>query len=426
MRNTCIVGLITILIAACNADVSDRSEAFTGVVESSPRVVLPTVERDSNGVERLTFTADDLSRVPRFTLDSAPLAIAGGANGSGEFDLTYAREVQLLSDNRLVAFASIGARLLVFSADGAEERIIGRVGKGPGEFTAPGGVVVLPGDTLFLTDVPNNRLNWVMPDGRFVRTAPLGWERLTGYTQNLVGVLSDGRVILHSAGWILSSPDTLARGTASVVVQPMQGKALDIARVPDLEQTSVTVRLRGRDERYGVVRRYTPRAHIVVWDSLITTTSGESYCITMRSPSGAVVRELSIPLQRRPVSEAMTQRALNKDLQRIDLQKSEGGGDTYTKDELKRIARLTPASDSVPLLVGMYTSPDGTLWVLDNAAASGAEGTVATAFRKDGAMLGRVSLGVGALPMAFGTDRVVLRVTDEDDLVALRVHRIVR
>ncbi len=80
----------------------------------------------------------------------------------------------------------------------------------------------------------------------------------------------------------------------------------------------------------------------------------------------------------------------------------------------------------MPLIVGMHTTRDGTLWVLDNAAASGAEETVATAYRKDGAMLGRVSLGVGALPMAFGNDRVVLRVTDEDDLVALRVHRIVR
>ena len=126
------------------------------------------------------------------------------------------------------------------------------------------------------------------------------------------------------------------------------------------------------------------------------------------------------------MTEAMKQRALDNDLQRIDLQKSEGGGETYTREELKRIARLKPASDSLPLIVGLYTSPDGTLWVLDNAAASGAEETVATAFRKDGAMLGRLALDVGHQPVAFGADRVVLRVTDDDDVVALRVHRIVR
>lgn len=428
MLKTRGVMLAVTFTAACGVGAADRGAASSQDAGSGARIVIPTVNRQPDGTERLTFTAEDFGRVPQFTLDSVPLAVAGGANGESEFDLTGAYFVHLLSDNRIVTFAPVGARLLVFAPDGAGERIIGRMGRGPGEFTRPGGVVVLPGDTLFLSDVANNRLNWVLPDGRFVRTQPIKWARLNLFSERLAGALPDGRVVLHSAGVVASNTksDTVFRSTASVIMQPLEGPSEEIAAVPDLALATVTSRMRGRDVSENVVVRHTPYARVVLWDSLVTTTSGESYRISMRSPSGALVRELSIPLRRRPVSAEMTQRALDEDLRHIDISRSEGGGETYSKEEQKQMARLKPVSDSLPIITGMYTGSDGTLWVLDNAAASGAEGTVATAFRKDGAMLGRLHLGVGQQALAFGADRVVLRVTDEDDVVAMQVHRIVR
>jgi hypothetical protein len=78
----------------------------------------------------------------------------------------------------------------------------------------------------------------------------------------------------------------------------------------------------------------------------------------------------------------------------------------------------------MPIIVAMYTSPDGTLWVVDQAATSGKSGTMVTSYRRDGAMTGRLRLVDDATPVAFGNDRVVLRVRDENDVVALRVHRL--
>lgn len=415
------MGTQAVQVYALRREARTRDDFKVGIVN-------PSIERGSDGVERLRFTAADFAKVPQFTIDTAPLAVAGGANGGRDFDLTYAQTVHLLSDNRLVTFSPIGAQLLIFGADGSEERVIGRVGRGPGEFMRPGGVAVLPGDTLFLSDVPNNRLNWVLPDGQFVRTSAMKWSRMSGRVERMAGVLPDGRVVLHSAGLVASSEsDTVFRSMASVRVQPMQGADVEVVRVPDLAEQTVQMPMsfRGRLEKNNAVLRFTPRATILLWDSLITTTSGDSYHITMRAPSGTVLRELSIALQRRPVTSAMKARALDAELRRIDASMSEGGGDTFTKDERKQMARLTPSADSVPLVVGLYTSPDGTLWVVDNAAVSGTEATVATAFRKDGAMLGRLTLPAGARPVAFGADRVVLRVLDDDDAVELRVHRLV-
>ncbi len=412
---------------ACRAGDNNRRSDAAAAENARAGIVLPTTTRDSAGIEQLSFTAHDFARVPQLLLDSVPIAVAGGANGSGEFDLTYAREVHLLSDNRLVAFAGVGAKLMIFGADGSEQRVIGRVGRGPGEFMRPGGVVVLPGDTLFLSDVPNRRLNWVLPDGRFVRMPTMNWASLVRRGERLAGVLPDGRVVLHSSGLVPSSEsDTVFRSMASVVVQPMDGESRQVAELPDLAVATINMRMRGRDQSQNVVLGFTPYAHVVLWDSMITSSSGDPYRITMRASSGAILRELSMPLQHRPVTAAMKADDLDARLQRIELSRSEGGGETKTKDESRQVARLTPYMDSLPLILAMHTSPDGTLWVVDRAAVSGIDGAVATAFRRDGAMLGRVKLAEGQYPFAFGTDRVVLRVIDDDDVVALRVHRFSR
>ncbi len=60
-------------------------------------------------------------------------------------------------------------RIQVFSLDGIPKRIIGRAGKGPGEFNAPGGVAVAENGDLFVADFYNQRVQHLEADGSFVR-----------------------------------------------------------------------------------------------------------------------------------------------------------------------------------------------------------------------------------------------------------------
>ncbi len=424
VRSALLTLSVTAAFVACSTRDTNDGDAASGA-DNLTGIVLPVIEDDSNGVQQLTFPPDAFSRVPQFTMDSVPVAVAGGANGTGEFDLTWVNLVHVLSDNRLVAFANIGASLLVFGADGSEERVIGRLGRGPGEFTRPGGVSVLPGDTLFLSDVPNNRLNWVLPDGQFVRTSTIQWERLRNNAESVAGVLPDGRLILHSAGRVESTTsDTAFRSAALVEVQPITGARQSIASIPDLAELTVLQRVRGRDQRINKVLSFTPRARIKLWDTLVTTSQGDVYRISMRAPSGTLLREISIPLRRRPVTQQMKDDAIATALAAVEMFRSEGEGNTYTKDEQRANALLTPSADSLPLIQDLFVTPNGTLWVLDNAAESGTDGQMLTAYRSDGAMLGRLRIPDDARPMAFGNDRVVLRVLDEDDVVALHVHSV--
>jgi hypothetical protein len=53
-------------------------------------------------------------------------------------------------------------------------------------------------------------------------------------------------------------------------------------------------------------------------------------------------------------------------------------------------------------------------------------GGSATAFRADGAIVARLQWMGNGIPFAFGSDRVVMRETDEDGVVSLAIYRLQR
>lgn len=65
-----------------------------------------------------------------------------------------------------------GGRIDVFDSNGVFLRTIGRGGSGPGEFGNIVRLVVGPGDTLFVMDDSNLRVQTLSPSGQFVRSFP--------------------------------------------------------------------------------------------------------------------------------------------------------------------------------------------------------------------------------------------------------------
>ena len=118
----------------------------------------------------------------------------------------------------------------------------------------------------------------------------------------------------------------------------------------------------------------------------------------------------------------MTAASIDRTMQRYRNSKGEGGL-TLNLDEIDRIERDAPVADSLPAYGQFFTTPNKTLWVVDAVAPNAKEWT-ATAFRNDGAIVGRLRvLGEGP-PVAFGNDRVVVSTQDADGVVTLTVRRI--
>jgi hypothetical protein len=162
---------------------------------------------------------------------------------------------------------------------------------------------------------------------------------------------------------------------------------------------------------------------ITAWDTMIATGGGPDYTIDLRRPDGRIVGRIHVPYQRRPVTSAMRQAWIAEQLERMN---ATGGERMVDPEESKRLTREQPFADSLAPY-GKFHVTDGekTLWVVDIVTSSDT-GWRATAFRRDGAIIGRLTVTTGqSAPVAFTDDRVIVRTEDKDGLIALKVYRIV-
>jgi hypothetical protein len=392
-----------------------------GPAQSGP--VAPQ-KRAEAGVTVLTHDRFAFGRAAQLMVATAPESEFGGVHGDPAFDLTRVTSVALLADGGLSAFSD-DQRLLVFGPDGAARRTIGRRGQGPGEFAGARYLLSLTGDTLLVPDLPNARMNWLLPAKGVVRTESLK-DRLPPLVQRPAGVLSGGRVVLTSTGLSYPQahpPSGFFRTQASVLILPPRGPGRVVATIPDVQFKTVPTNFNGSPGVMADYVRYGVKAHVVVWDTLIASVTGETYQIDLRNSVGRVVSRLLVAAPRRAVTPAMKKARIAEEVDQLHqfLSRKEEMRDPV---EAERLFRAAPIADSLPACADLFVTPKRTLWVLDAIMPSDTSWT-ATAFRLDGAIVGRLR-GVGrATPVAFGDDRVVLRSSDIDGLVKLEVHRIV-
>lgn len=382
---------------------------------------MPATTRVMDGITVMEHAAEAFARAPRLTIDTRPLAVAGGSDGDPNYDLTYAGSVQFLPDNRIAALAIIGARLMVFGADGKPEWVLNRMGRGPGDLMAPRNVVWLGGDTLILADAANQRLNWAIPGQGIVTTQTLAVGSARTYS-TIAGRLPGNRLVMHSFSTVRSATaDTVARPLAPLgVLDAGRDSAREIARIPGHDMVTFETRFRGRPMRQRMTIRFAREAHAIVWDTLIATGSGEGYVIDLRDADGRIVASLRVRAPRRPVTQAARDAQIAAELRRFEGPQAERMVDA---NESRRIAREQPFADSLPPYSGFFTTRGGTLWVVDAIAPSDS-GWSATAFRRDGAIMGRLAVSGRGRPLAFADDRVAVRTEDEDGVVGIRVYRI--
>lgn len=110
-------------------------------------------------------------------------------------------------------------------------------------------------------------------------------------------------------------------------------------------------------------------------------------------------------------------------MHRVRTTRGQGSGMTLTFDELEKSERDTPVADLLPAYNQLFSTPNKTLWVV-GPFVPGTSSWNATAFRRDGAIVGRLHVASNGFPLAFGEDRVVIRTHDADGVVSLTVRRI--
>lgn len=363
----------------------------------------------------------DFRAAQQFTIDATPVATMGGAGTDPKWDVGNVSTVVALSDGRYATFGSVGNRLMIFDSLGNGQRIWGTTGEGPGYFMRTEGMLLLPGDTLFLADDANHRLNWAVADKGVVHQEPFD-HAPRGPGLVAIGLLRNRQVVAYSP-WVSSTEsDSITRPMFPVTVMDLRGEnARAMDSVPGYEIVRFATRYRGRAGYQPMGVRFGLTAHLAAWDTMIATASSADYLIELKSPDGHLLSTIRAPVSRRPVSQAMRDAWIASELGRI----TGGGEGMVDPEETRRLIRAQPFADSLPPISGLFVTPDrATLWAVDGHVPSDSAFD-ATAFSLDGKITGRLHVASRGRPVAFTNDQVIIRVEAEDGSVSLRVYRII-
>ncbi len=408
--------LLLSVLAGCSG--SDESASIASLVDSAGIVIPDTVTVD--GVLMMRHGPGALDRAAPITIDPKPLVVYRD-DGNPDFDLTWAFIPAVLTDGRMVAVHRNGPpRMMLFAADGRPSRILARAGAGPGELTAPSGPVLVGRDTMLVVDDANMRSMLVTADGvqREIRHVPVEWR---GCLTPLG--LRDSLVVSIYACLRDSGTDSgkVWRMATPIVTTPLDHRSMDtVVVLPGWEMVSFETRYRGYVGKESMQFRFGRRVHAALLDSRLATTTGD-WTIELRDLAGAVTGRISLDQPSRPVTEAMRAAQIDAELVRIASYRQEGMVDPA---ETRRIARETPFADSLPAWGNLLAGTDGTLWAVEYITPSDSV-VMVTAFREDGAILGRLTIPRLSGPLWFDRDRVMLREEDGDGVVSFAVYRMV-
>ncbi len=221
----------------------------------------------------------------------------GSAEGEPEYQfglLLPARSIGIASDGRIVVFDAQGQHIKVFTPDGKYERTIGRAGNGPGEI-GPGQqsqLLLTPGDTVFLSDMGNQRVSLFLLDGTFVRSFPLNlaagipirWENA-----------ADGQIVAQMRPFpgATAVPDSMD----AITVRRLDGTVGDtLMRVPSGKTFSMT----GGLPEWNF---FVPEPLWTLWGQKILYAVNDNYHIGVYN-QGTLERVIEKPFTLDPVTDA--------------------------------------------------------------------------------------------------------------------------
>lgn len=415
---------LTLLLLAAAGGCGGDSAASSRARDTPPATgepVLPVVDT-SGGIRTMTHDATAFDRAPQLEIDAAPVAVLGAPDDDPAYDLTHVSTVRLLADGRFATLSDIGARLLLFGSDGRGERVLARPGQGPGEVTRPESLIPVAGDSLLVLDFGNAREVRLPLDGGAPREEPIAPDTLLFRVTSIPGALDgDLPVGLVSPRARPGEEGEVAWWPCHVALLPTDGgRPHAIASVPCVETVTIGTRRRGRRRLQDAPLRLGGRGSIAVAGSLIVSGGGDRYVVDLRSRDGAIVARIAADRPRRAVTAPMREAVIARALAMFEGARSERMVDA---EESRRLAREAPFADSLPPYDAILASRDGTVWIVDAIAPTDTAWS-ATAFRADGAIVGRLHAASRGRPMAFEGDRVAVRSEDADGIVTVRVHRV--
>ena len=319
-------------VAGCAADSSDAGE-WAGTVRDSAGV--PVVSNPASGV----WSAADRWRVEEDlrigVIDGDPVRQFGRISG-----------IAVDGAGRVYVLDRQAREIRVFDGDGGFVRTIGRPGGGPGELSSPSAVLIGAGDTIFVPDTRNGRVQRFLPDGLDAGSFPIA---LAG------GIPMEWRI--RPDGMLLVEVRTLPATRAT----PGNERILVLALAPDGEIRDTVIEMPvGEAMRIENGQpRMTVFAPEPMWaplaDGRLAVGRSSEYRLEVLTRDGRLERVVERQFERLPFSES-DHRALERLLR-------EQFEDQPPSQGTARMLESLRYADHHPVFAALYGGPEGTLWV---------------------------------------------------------------
>jgi hypothetical protein len=367
--------------------------------------------RDSAGVRIVESAASAWGPRPAWRVTTRPELEVGGVAGDSARDFAGVHSAARFADGRLLVTDGATEQIRLFDARGTHLRTLGGRGEGERQFASLG-PVFLRGDTIVAWDDRRQRIVGFLPDGRFlgnVRAALPDTARLG----RPVGIFPSGAMLLS-----VPAPLDLAVVTSPVVRVPA-----DLVRLSDGGRSVATVRSdevvvrRSKGSVSAMMRPFGLSNRTAVVGDEFVVGEGEQHSFRRHAEDGRLVTIFRRPGARLPLAPGDTAREHGL---RVGAART-----VREREAIDGMWRAMPFPDSLPAHGEILPDPTGAVWVRDIRHV-GDSASSYQVYAKDGSWLGEVPLPPRSTLLWVGSDEVLLRRLDGDDVEYVAVHRLRR
>jgi 6-bladed beta-propeller len=299
------------------------------------------------------------SSPPAWLVDTVPELVIGREENDA---LTGVSDALRLPDGTIVVADAGAFQLRLYDRRGRFVRVIGRQGRGPGEFELPARVVALaPPDTFGVWDPMANRLSVFTPADGLVRITTPNTDLNRLIAPELHGVMQDGALVIGTGtqpAGILPAPDGVRRDSFTLVRYARDGRLLDtLGQVAGPE-----IYRRGFDG--GFVTYLLPFARqgavAVAREEVYVAETGTYRVLALRPGSPEPRPVVTDPAR-------VGARVRGEDVERWRQELVAGLRSEEARRKRYATLRDVPSPAAMPVIGKMLTEPVGRLWVEDYA-----------------------------------------------------------
>lgn len=332
---------------------------------------------------------------------SAPQIALGRPTATATAEFSRVIAAQELGAGKLLVADEKERKLTLVDFGAGTARPVGRVGSGPGEFRAIGGLLPRAGGGAYVTDFVLRRLLPVRPDGSLADPIPN-----PAGTLHMQGVDSAGRIY----GNVTIFRNRALQDSMYVARWDVAAARLDTLLIFDAGRSGMII---PRGEKFRVW--YATTSWTVLPDGSLIFVDAASY--NVRRWAGAMTPVAALPFESRPVTSQDREAwiAAQQDVKPMALGQGAAPASAPPRPEPAFPATYPAFEADTPL----RRAPDGTIWIqrLVSPRDSIPRYDVVTA---DGRLAGQVRLPVRASLIAFGPGALYLVERDTDDVEHVR------